>query len=178
MIYFFLFILLKFIFLISGIFIYPIVYFFRYKIRSKKIWVEKCLYEPKKGLFFAWIFLNDSEYLDGTYTEYGDSKNYFPKWIWKSNSEFLKSYWFNAIRNSAVNFNNWFGKVYLKRFITEKQILLLDGYIKITIRKFETRNGKIIQLPTLYIYFIKRFSAGFSRSGRFWIELFKEIKTK
>jgi len=160
--------LLKLFFILTAPFIYPIAYLLRWEIRTKEILVDKYLYKPKKYLKWLWFYLNDSEYLDGTFTEYGDGEKYYPKFIWNSKSEFLKSYWFNAIRNNAVNWNNYNAFVIIGKFIRITKHIGDDKNF-IQLRQFENKT-----LPAIQFYlFSKKFFIGFSKSGRLWIELLK-----
>jgi hypothetical protein len=154
--------------MLTAPFIYPLAYALRWYIRTDEILVENYLYEWRKGWFWLWIFLNDSEVInDGTYTEYGDSEKYYPKFIWEL-GDFWRSWWFNSIRNSAVNYNN-----YTAFFIIGKFIKVVKHYGNdknfIEIRQFEKKT-----LPAFNFYlFGKKFFIGYAKSGRFWIELFK-----
>jgi hypothetical protein len=150
-------------------FIYPFAYALRWYIRTGEILVENYLYKWRKGWFWLWIYLNDSEVInDGT--DFADEEKYYPRWIWNSKSDFLKSYWFNAIRNNGVNFNN-----YTAFFIIGKFIKVIKHYGSdknfIEIRQFEKKT-----LPAINFYlFKKKFFIGYAKSGRLWIELFKNI---
>jgi hypothetical protein len=153
--------------MLTAPFIYSLAYALRWHIRTDKILVENYLYKWRKGWFWLWIFLNDSIYLSYN-LEYPIKQKYYPKWIWNSKSDFLKSYWFNAIRNNGVNFNN-----YAAFFIIGKFIKVVKHYGNdknfIEIRQFEKKT-----LPAFNFYlFGKKFFIGYAKSGRLWIELFK-----
>ena len=114
-----------------------------------------------------WIYLNDSEYLDRTYTEYGDSEKYYPKVIWKL-GDFWRTWYFNSVRNVCVNFNN-----YTSFFVIGKFIKVVKHYGSdknfIEFRQFERKT-----LPAFSFYlFGKKIFIGYAKSGRLWIELFK-----
>jgi hypothetical protein len=111
--------------------------------------------------------LNDSEYLDGTYTEYGDSEKYYPKLIWRLGN-FWRSWWFNSVRNYCVNLNNYTAFCVIGKFI---KVVKHYGNDKnfIELRQFEHKT-----LPAFQFYlFGKKFFIGYAKSGRFWFELFK-----
>jgi len=80
MFYLFINIFLKLFFILTAPLIYPIVYALRWGIRKNEVLLDNYLYKWRKGWFWLWIFLNDSEYLDGTYTEYGDSEEFKTAW--------------------------------------------------------------------------------------------------
>jgi len=159
---------LKLLFMITASFIYPIAYLLRWYIRTGEVLVPNYLYKWRKGWFWLWVYLNDSEYSDGTYTEYGDSEKYCPKWVWNSKSDFLKSYWFNAIRNNAVNHNTYKAKIIIGKYV--------DVYKHYGNNKnfFELRRFENKILPAIQFYlFDKKFFFGYGKSSRLWIEIFK-----
>lgn len=171
--------------------VYPFAYLLRWKLRSRQILYPRYLYRPRNFLCIPlWLFLADAEVLDDTQTEYGDFPKYYPSWIWNSNSDFLKSYFFCAIRNSLVNFNNWFAKVYLKRlaevycfyrfhlewsFLTDRFHSFGPVFdFELRLLTFLRRNGKPVRLPAMEVLFFKYgLFVGFAKSGRFWIEFKK-----
>jgi hypothetical protein len=158
---------LQLFFHISSPFIYPFAYLFRWKIRTKNILVDKYLYGWRNRFKWIWYYLNDSEYLDGTFTEYGDDEKYYPKLIWKLGN-FFRSWWFNSIRNACVNYNNYTAKIVIGKFV---YVYKSYGNNKnfIEFRRFENKT-----LPAIQFYlFNKRFFIGYARSSRMWIELFK-----
>lgn len=180
MIYFILFLFLKLFFSITAPILYPVIFLFRNKIRSKDILLEGYLYKWRKGLFPLWIYLNDSEYLDGTFTEYGDNDKYYPKWLLAityklpySIRTFIWSYWFNAIRNQAVNFNNWFGMIYLPPFQSKKTSYLFSRSLAITELQFLKNSHFSVILYNVKLLISRRIyiNCGFSQSGRFWVEV-------
>jgi hypothetical protein len=74
--------LLKLFFIITAPFVYPLAYALRWYIRTNEILVQNYLYKWRKGWFWLWIYLNDSEVIsDGT--DFADGEKYYPKWIWK-----------------------------------------------------------------------------------------------
>jgi hypothetical protein len=153
--------------MLNAPFVYPIAYVLRWYIRTGEVLVPNYLYKWRKGWFWLWVFLNDSEYLDGTYTEYGDSEKYYPKVIWKL-GDFWRSWWFNSVRNDCVNYNNYTAFITIGKFIKIYKHYGSDKNF-IELRQFEKRI-----LPTFQIYlFGKRFYIGYAKSGRLWIELLK-----
>lgn len=93
--------------------IYPIAYIFRDRMVTKQVLFYGYLYQYKPAWFLLWLFENDSERFDYLYG-IPTGEKYYPKWLynacykldtwWK---RFLMAYWFNGIRNSMVNWNNW-----------------------------------------------------------------------
>ena len=76
------------------------------KLRGDEIlWKDFLWKYTSKRPTVYWFLLNDSEKMKYG-TEYANDKKYYPSWAW-SNGEFVRSWYFNAIRNSCCNFNNW-----------------------------------------------------------------------
>lgn len=96
-----------------SILFYPLSYLLQEKIRSTEILWQNYLYKWKNFCFIFWIILNDSE----TFSyQYGIpiGAGYYPKWLYNACYQldtkwkrFAMAYWFNGIRNSMVNFNNY-----------------------------------------------------------------------
>ena len=89
--------------------LYPAAYAFRGRIRNKKhiIW-PGYLYEPARGLhgFLFWCLLDDSLMFSQA-REYDNKESRYPAFIWKTQSPFLLAWWWAAVRNSCVNWNNY-----------------------------------------------------------------------
>jgi hypothetical protein len=116
---------------------------------------------------FFWFYLNDSIYLSYN-LEYPTEGKYYPAFIWKSNSSFLKSYFFSAIRNSGVNYNNYTAFFSIGKFINVGKHYGDDKNF-IEFRQFENKT-----LPAFNFYLLgKKFFIGYAKSGRMWVELFK-----
>jgi len=84
--------------------LYPLAYALRFCAREGVILWPEYLFHPDNVLI--WVFLDDSAALEYG-KEYANKPKYFPDFIWDTNSDFLKAYWWAAIRNSCVNWNNW-----------------------------------------------------------------------
>lgn len=86
--------------------LYPVAYAFRRHVRTTdKLW-DGYLYQPKRDLrLLLWLFLDDSAAIEFG-KEYADNPKYYPSCIWNTGSDFLRAYWWAAIRNSMVNWNN------------------------------------------------------------------------
>lgn len=107
-------------------FLYPVAYAFRWRLRARgkdtpRLWVK--LWEPylfKPSFLPLWLLLDDSlRYSQGK--EYDDNEKRYPGWLWRwaggedpepteecpVPESFLKAWWWAAIRNSFVNWNNY-----------------------------------------------------------------------
>ena len=157
-------IFLKLFFSLTSPIIYPFVYIFRWRIRTKEILIENLLYKPRKWLFFFWCYLNDSEYF--TYgVDYANQAKYYPKWLWNLNNDFLKSWYFNSVRNASINWNNYMSKFLVGKYLADYKHYGSDkNWIKI--RQYKKRKLPAIQ----FFIFGKRNFIGFAKSGRLWIE--------
>lgn len=93
---------------IASFFLYPVAYYFRARLRNTKrvIW-PTYLYEPGRGVvaFAFWLFLDDS-LMFSQGKEYDDKEKRYSGWIWRSESPFLKAWWWASVRNSFPNGNN------------------------------------------------------------------------
>lgn len=92
-------------------FIYPVAWLFRGRLRARdkerprmwEKWWEPYLFRPT--FTPLWLFLDDS-LMFSQGKEYDDKEKRYPGWIWRSQSPFLKAWWWAGIRNSMVNWNN------------------------------------------------------------------------
>jgi len=169
MMFFIINIFIKLLFILTAPFIYPLAYSLRWYIRTGEILVQNYLYKWRKGWFWLWIYLNDSIYLSYN-LEYPTEQKYYPKFIWKL-SDFWRSWWFNSVRNNAVNYNNYTAFCIIGKFI---KVVKHYGSDK---NFFEFRQFENKTLPASQFYlFGKRFFIGYAKSGRLWIELFKQKK--
>jgi len=98
---------------ILSILFYPIAYLFRDIMITKQVLYNGYLYQYKRFWFLLWLFENDSERFDYLYG-IPTGSGYYPKWLYNSCYQldtkwkrFAMAYWFNGIRNSMVNFNNY-----------------------------------------------------------------------
>ena len=96
--------------------LYPLAYALRRQLRTGKVMRPDYLYRPA----FAplWLLLDDSVFIEFG-VDYGNREKYFPAFVWASGSDFLKAYWWSAIRNSCVNWNNY-AAMKLGRFLSEE----------------------------------------------------------
>ena len=86
--------------------LYPFVYPFRGMVRSDRTMHPEYLYEPKNWVcVIPWLFLDDSIFIE-TKKECAKQETKYPSWIAKR-GDFIRSYWWSAIRNSFVNWNNY-----------------------------------------------------------------------
>jgi len=90
--------------------LYPAIYLLRGVVRdTESVTWKGYLYTPEKclGAFLAWLMLDDSIHMETGY-DFAASEKKYPAWIWNNGKagEFLLSYWWSAIRNSFVNWNN------------------------------------------------------------------------
>lgn len=165
--------------------IYPISYIFRDRMTTKHVLFNGYLYQYKPAWFLLWLFENDSERFS---YKYGipTAEKYYPIWLFRYCEQldnpikrFLLAYWFNAIRNSMVNFNNFMaykaGQLLgISESFGEGSFELLrqkkKGY-RLEYRKFS--NGKILPYLEFYL-FGKWFQFGWIKNGRFEIDLWKD----
>ena len=86
--------------------LYPLAYALRRQLRTDKVMRPEYLYEPT--FFPLWLMLDDSIHMETGY-DFAASEKKYPAWIWNNGTagEFLLSYWWSAIRNSFVNWNNY-----------------------------------------------------------------------
>ena len=96
--------------------LYPLAYALRRQLRTGKVMRPDYLYRPA----FAplWLLLDDSVFIEFG-VDYGNREKYFPAFVWASGSDFLKAYWWSAIRNSCVNWNNYASRK-IGRFLSEE----------------------------------------------------------
>jgi hypothetical protein len=84
--------------------LYPVAYALRRSVRFHGSMWPEYLYWPR--FTPLWVFLDDSVEME-FWKEYADNPKYYPAWVWASGSDFLRAYWWAAIRNSCVNWNNY-----------------------------------------------------------------------
>lgn len=104
--------------------LYLVVYPFRAELRNfhVKVW-PGYLYEPVA--FFPWLFLDDSIRMEtGEDCARQDSK--YPAFVLSLGYTWLRCYWWSAIRNSFVNWNN-LNAYCLGEFVSEKFLLGVPG---------------------------------------------------
>jgi len=135
--------------------IYPISYIFKNKLEviresynyyldwEKNRDIKSKLKDKNKILLFLWFALDDAPYFSKN-EEYYENK--CPSWL---KSDFLKAFYWGAIRNNAVN---------LSRFLSSgkeisKNIIFNNKKIYFVIRKF---NFFIKYLPFFEIWFTER----------------------
>jgi hypothetical protein len=86
----------------------------------------------------------------------------------KKIKDFILSYYFNSLRNSCINYNNYTAFYVIGKFIKVYKHYGDDRNF-IELRQFEHK--------TLFAFnfnlFGKNFFIGYAKSGRFWVELFK-----
>jgi hypothetical protein len=84
--------------------LYPLAYALRRQLRTGKVMRPEYLYEPT--FFPLWLMLDDSIRMEtGEDCARQDSK--YPAWVLACGWTWLRCYWWSAIRNSFVNFNNY-----------------------------------------------------------------------
>jgi len=151
---------------ILSFFLYPFVYPFRNKLRTKEILWKEYLYRPTKGLTFFYWFLDDSIFMEQG-KEYDDKAKRYPDWIWELHKDWLLSWWWSGCRNSCVNFGNY-QAFKLGDFITKFRKFGNDNNF-VEMKHFE--NGK--RLYTEFFLFGRWNQFGWITRGRFEIDLFK-----
>lgn len=157
---------------------------------TKEILWQGYLYKPKRFWFLLWLFENDSERFDYPFGIPTSSK-YYSKWLynacykldtwWK---RFLMAYWFNAIRNSMVNFNNYMAYK-TGKFIAVKWAKGCVSFSLLRMKKkgyrlenrlfFSQYDNCFKERLYLEFYLFKRwFQFGWLSNGRFEIDLWKK----
>lgn len=151
--------------------LYPAVYPFRNKLRNfhVKVW-PSYLYEPARGLhsFLLWLFLDDSIRMEtGEDCARQDSK--YPAFVLKLGWPWLRCYWWSAIRNSFVNWNN-LNAYCLGEFVSEEPH---TGKRNFYIFRTFTNGVR----PYSEFYVAGRWNqVGWIKCGRFEIDIMKEKK--
>lgn len=84
--------------------LYPAIYPLRRLLRNEKMLWPEYLY--RTNFWPLWLFLDDSIFMEFN-TDFAGRAKYYPAVIWRTGSDFLRSYWWSAIRNSCVNWNNY-----------------------------------------------------------------------
>lgn len=169
MIYLILFLILEPIKRILSPILYPLAFVLRVRLRKEKVMWDRYLYVPTfKPL---WFFLNDGEKLCYG-VEYANQEKYYPGWVWRIRNPFFLSFWFNAIRNSCVNWNNWMA-LKLGKFVSEvKHYGGTRDFVKI--RRYEHGERMYMEFWILG----RRNQCGWldGMSPRFEIDIMKERK--
>jgi len=152
-----------------SLWLYPYAYQWRKELRTKEILWATYLFKSKfKPL---WWLLNDSEKMKYG-VEYANQDKYYPTLFWV-NGEFLRSYYFNAIRNSFVNWNNWVAFKLGHKLQCMKKWGGKNSFVEL--RLFA--HGKK-RLYTEFFIGSKWFQFGFISCGRFEIDLLKDREKK
>ena len=150
--------------------LYPLIYPFRAKLRTKAILWKTYLFKPAfKPL---WFFLDDSINMEQG-EEYDDKEKRFPAILWELHNEFLLSYWWSAIRNSCVNWNNNVAFKLGHKLQCMKKWGGKNSFVEL--RLFA--HGKK-RLYTEFFIGSKWFQFGFISCGRFEIDLLKDREKK
>lgn len=84
--------------------LYPLAYALRRWLRCAKMISPGFLYHTP--FWPLWLFLDDSIFMEQG-REYDDKEKRYPAVLWRWHNDFLLSYWWSAIRNSCVNWNNY-----------------------------------------------------------------------
>ena len=171
----FIYILFYFIFYIIKRIFFTIIYFVSYllreqinkKVRSKynyNLWDKKHILNLKikfNIFYFLWFALDDAPYFLNNKKEYFDE--YIPKIYF---TEFLKSFYWSAIRNNAVNLSRVMA---IKGFISRKKIIGNKNFMEV--KHFK---GFPYYVPYLEYHFgCMRLQAGWLTNGKFQIEFRK-----
>lgn len=100
---------------VASALLYPLAYALRRKLRTSEVMRPEYLYRPT----FAplWLLLDDSIQME-TGEECARQENKYPAWVLACGWLWLRCYWWSAIRNSFVNWNNY-AAYRLGRFLHE-----------------------------------------------------------
>jgi hypothetical protein len=150
---------------ITSALLYPFVYPLKSLLRDRVILWPDYLYEPSP-LWPLWLLLDDSVLLEFG-KEYGDRAKYYPGWIWAAGSDFLKAYWWAAIRNSCVNWRNL--DAYLLGGYQGELRRVGSGRNFYCVRQFKHGKRPYCEFWT----FGRRNQIGFVRGGKFEIDILK-----
>ena len=84
--------------------LYPLAYALRRQLRTGEVMRPDYLYRPA----FAplWLLLDDSIEMEQG-KDYDDKAKRYPTILWRCHNDFILAYWWSAIRNSCVNWNNY-----------------------------------------------------------------------
>ena len=169
MLYLIAFLLLEPVKRVASALLYPLAYHWRDNLRNchAVVW-PGYLYQPNRCLhvFLLWLFLDDSvKFTYGTENSPEDFK--YPAWILAKKSDAWRSWWWAAVRNSCVNWNNWCAWK-LGRFLEGETVLDRRNFY--IVRTFT--NGK---RPYAEFYLFGRFNqVGWISCGRFEIDVMKK----
>ena len=161
-----------------SLFVYPMAYLFRHKVyRSKEAnkdnWQLDKVRQYNKGIkFLIWLFLDDSihsdygkEYAQGKYPKI---LNYIkPQFL----SEFLKSYWFSAVRNSSNNMSHYLSVGDLIKVIENKKYIW-NRFTLYLYKRMYTKNNQV-KVRCRIELFIKiggkycRIAGGWLKNGKY-----------
>jgi len=89
---------------VAALLLYPLAYALRRRVRTAEVLWPTFLYKPR--FFLLWLLLDDSIEME-TDKEYAGHFKFCPAWVWNTGSDFLRSYWWSAVRNACVNWNNY-----------------------------------------------------------------------
>lgn len=84
--------------------LYPVAYALRRQLRTDKVMRPEYLYEPT--FFPLWLMLDDSIRME-TGEDCARQDNKYPAWVLSLGWKWLRCYWWSALRNSCVNWNNY-----------------------------------------------------------------------
>ena len=102
--------------ILSALIYLPLIYPLRRVLRRETILRPEYLYAP--AFFPLWLFLDDSIRME-TGEDRANQPGKYPAWINGLGWTWLKCYWWSAIRNSCVNWNNY-AAMKLGRFLSEE----------------------------------------------------------
>ena len=145
--------------------LYLFIYPFRESVRDMfaVMWLEYLYRTTFKPL---WFFLDDSIEMEQG-IEYDDKEKRYPALLWKWHKDFLLSWWWSAIRNSCVNWNNYCAYK-LGDYICKNKVC---GSVNSFVEMKSFNNGNRLYTE----FFIGKFwfQFGVITRGRFEIDVFK-----
>lgn len=145
--------------------LYPMAYVLRFYAREGSILWPGYLFNY--DWLLVWMFLDDSAALEFG-KEYANKPKYYPAWVWNTGSDFLRAYWWAAIRNSMVNWNN-------------ANAYIVGEYARTVLRRGSERNFYEVRefasgrrRPYCEFYLFGRWNQiGWIKKGRFEIDVMK-----
>ena len=142
--------------------VYPLAYAVRRRLRAAPA-LNDLLYHT--DFWPLWLFLDDSIHMEQG-REYDDKAKRYPAVMWRWHNDFLLSYWWSAIRNSCVNWNNY-SAYRLGDFISE-------GHRANLRRFYITRTFTNGKRPYCEFWLFGRWNqVGWISCGRFEIDVMK-----
>ena len=143
--------------------LYPLAYALRFHAREGSILWPGYLFHPDR--VWVWVFLDDSVFMEFK-KEYADKPKYYPAFIWNTGSNFIRAYWWSAIRNSCVNLNNYLA-FKLGEMVSEEPH---DGKNFYVTRTFASGGKR----PYCEFYLFGRWNqVGWIKKGRFEVDVMK-----